>query len=227
MEDISPLVAFTGGIISLFSPCILPMVPVYLATLCGPEILNRNIPVPRLTIFLHSLAFVLGFSLVFILLGAGAGSIGGVISSHMRLVRWISGSLMILFGIVMLASDRVSWLNYEKRLSFNNSLTGGYLRSLLIGILFALAWTPCVGPVLAGILSLALNSGSAWQGAVLLGFYSFGLGLPFLVIGLLLGSALPLIKRLGRYTKYLNIAGGILLVIVGILVLLNKLSWFS
>jgi cytochrome c-type biogenesis protein len=227
MDNISPLIAFTGGIISLLSPCILPMVPVYLASLCGPEILNRDVPLPRLSIFLHSLTFILGFSLVFVLLGAGAGSIGDVINSHIRLVRWISGSLMILFGLVMLASQRISRLNVEKRLSYQKSFTGSHLRSFIIGILFALAWTPCVGPVLAGILSLAFNSGSAGQGAILLGLYSLGLGLPFLIIGLALGSILPLIKRLNRFSVFIYIAGGLFLIIIGILIIINRLSWFS
>jgi len=227
MDGISPLVAFVSGLISLFSPCILPMVPVYLASLCGPEILDRDKPLPRLAVFLHSLAFILGFSLVFIALGPGAGIIGNAVSANLGLVRLVSGSLMILFGVFMLASTRISGLNYETRLSRSIGFAGGHLRSFFVGILFALAWTPCVGPVLGGILSLALNSGSAGEGAVLLSFYSLGLALPFLTIGLLLGSFLALSRYINRYSSYIYLAGGLLLIIAGILVITDKLNWFA
>jgi cytochrome c-type biogenesis protein len=227
MENLSPLVAFTGGLLSLLSPCILPMIPVYIGSLCGPEIWQNGSSVRRLAVFLHSLSFIIGFSLVFVVLGIGAGLVGQVISSHLQLVRWISGSLMILFGLFMLVAPKVSWLNYEKHLAPNKSITGGHLRSFVIGVLFALAWTPCVGPVLAGILTLAFNSESAGQGAILLAFYSLGLGLPFLVIGLIFDAISPLLKRINRYSAYIYIVGGFLLIAVGILILFNKLSWFS
>jgi cytochrome c-type biogenesis protein len=227
MEGLSPLVAFTGGLLSLLSPCILPMIPVYIASLSGPEILQSGTGKHRLTIFLHSLCFVIGFSTVFITLGTGAGLIGQTISQHFSLVRWIAGSLMILFGLFMLAAPRIPWLNFEKRLSPNTGITGGYLRSLFIGILFALAWTPCVGPVLGGILTLAMNSESAWRGGLLLAFYSIGLGLPFLIIGLAFDWLRPWLKRVSRYSAWFYIIGGLLLIAVGILILINKLSWFS
>ena len=227
MDNVSPLVAFTGGILSLLSPCILPMIPVYIGSLCGPEIFQSGASGRRLTIFFNSLSFVIGFSLVFIILGIGAGLIGSAISSHLLLIRRISGSLMILFGLFMLAAHRISWLNYEKRVSSSKIVAGGYLRPFIIGCLFALAWTPCVGPVLGGILTLAFNSESAGQGGVLLAFYSLGLGLPFLVIGLIFDSVQPLLKRINRYSNYVYVAGGLLLIAVGILILINKLSWLS
>ena len=157
MDNLSPLVAFVGGLLSLLSPCILPMAPVYIASLSGPEIFQNGVAGRRMTVFLHSLGFVAGFSAVFISLGTGAGLIGLAVSAHLLLVRRISGSLMILLGLFMLAAPKISWLNYEKRLAPGQSVTTGYLRSLLLGILFALAWTPCVGPVLGGILTLAFQ----------------------------------------------------------------------
>lgn len=227
MENISPLVAFIGGILSLISPCTLPMVPVYIGTLSGPEIFQGQGSVRRLAIFFHSLSFIIGFSLVFISLGAGAGLIGQAVSSHLQMVRWISGGLMILFGLMMLASPRIPWLNYEKRLSSNQSAATGHLRSFIIGVLFALAWTPCAGPVLAGILTLAFSSESAGQGSLLLGFYSLGVGLPFLIVGLVFDSILPFLKRIYRFSVYIYIFSGLLLLAVGILILINKISWFS
>lgn len=227
MDSISPLVAFTGGLLSLLSPCILPMIPVYLASLCGPELLHTGIKGHRLSVFFHSLSFIAGFSLVFIILGTGAGLVGFTISSHLLLVRRVAGSLMIIFGLFMLAAPRIPWLNYEKRLNPTGSLTTGYLRSLVIGLLFALAWTPCVGPVLGGILTLAFRSGSGWEGGYLLAFYSLGLGLPFLVIGLAFDSVFPRIQRFTRYSAYIYIFSGLLLIAIGILILLNRLNWFS
>jgi cytochrome c-type biogenesis protein len=227
MDNLSPLVAFIGGLASLLSPCILPMIPVYIASLSGPEVLQGGAAQRRLPIFLHSLSFIAGFSVVFIVLGSGIGLIGFAISAHQVLVRWISGSLMILLGLFMLAATRINWLNFEKRLSPGQNATGGYLRSFVIGLIFALAWTPCVGPVLGGILTLALNSGSGWQGGYLLAFYSLGVGLPFLVIGLAFDSLAPWLKRINRYSGYIYIFSGLLLIVIGILILINKLSWFG
>ena len=177
--------------------------------------------------FFTLLASLSAFRWFSFVLGIGAGLVGQVISSHLTLVRWISGSLMVLFGLFMLAAPRVSWLNYEKRLTSNTSVASGHLRSFIIGVLFALAWTPCVGPVLAGILTLAFNSESAGQGGILLAFYSLGLGLPFLLIGLVFEAISPLLKRINRYSTYIYMVGGLLLIFVGILILINKLSWFS
>jgi len=227
MDGLSPLVAFIGGLLSLLSPCILPVIPVYIASLSGPEIFRDGIRGHRLTVFFHSLSFIIGFSGVFMMMGAGAGLIGFTISPYLSLVRWISGSLLIVFGLFMLAAPRISWLNYEKRLNPDISITSGYLRSFVIGIIFALAWTPCVGPVLGGILSLALNSESAWQGSFLLAFYSLGLALPFLIIGVAFDSSRSLLKRIYRHSAYIYIVSGILLITVGILILIDRLSWFS
>ena len=227
MESISPWVALGGGLLSLLSPCVLPMIPVYLAVLAGPAVAGEGQGKRRLTVFKRSLLFVAGFALVFVLMGAGAGWVGDLINSHLLLVRRIAGSLMILFGLFMLASNWVSWLNYEKRLSAGTNLATGYFSSFQIGLLFALAWTPCVGPVLGGILALAFESKSVWQGAALLGIYSLGLGLPFLAIGLAFDSLRPLLLRLKRFSAYVYIVGGLLLIATGVLIWMNKLNWYS
>ena len=211
----------------MFTPCVLPMLPVYLGSLCGPDVLKRGARSQRLTIFLHSLSFVLGFSLVFIVLGSIAGLVGFTLSSHLNIIRWVSGGLMIFFGVFLLASQKIPWLNLEKRVGLKFETAGSYGRSFIIGVIFTLAWTPCVGPVLGGILSLAFNSESVWQGSFLLAFYSLGMALPFLIFGLAFDFTLPLIKRINRYSAYIYIISGLLLIGVGILILLDKLSWFS
>jgi len=201
-------------------------VPVYLASLCGPEILESKASRGRVPIFLHSLSFVVGFSIVFIILGVIAGLTGFAISPNQALLSRIAGSLLIVFGLFMLAALKIPWLNYEKRLAPFLGSTSGYLRSLLTGAVFSLAWTPCVGPILGGILTLALGSETAWHGAYLLAVYSLGLGLPFLIIGAAFDSITPLLKHIHRYSNLIYIISGLLLIAVGVLILTNNLTWF-
>jgi len=222
MEYISPLVAFSAGLLSFLSPCVLPLVPVYLASIAGPEILESGAARRRLPIFLHSLSFVVGFSVVFTMLGAIAGLAGFAISAHLLIIRRISGSLLIAFGLFMLAALKVPWLNYERRLAPSKSITTSYLRSFLTGAIFCLAWTPCVGPILGGILTLAWSSETAWHGAYLLAIYSLGLGLPFLTMGVAFDFITPLLKRINRYSRWIYIIGGLLLIGVGVYILTSN-----
>ena len=225
MEEISFLVAFSAGLLSFLSPCVLPLVPVYLASLVGPEIFDDKATRKRMPIFLHSLSFVIGFSIVFTILGAGVGLAGFAISAHFVVIRQIAGSLLIVFGLFILAALKVPWLNFEKHLTLPRGITAGYLRSFLTGGIFCLAWTPCVGPILGGILTLAWSSEIAWQGAYLLAIYSLGLGLPFLIMGIAFDSIIPLLKRIRRYSTAIYIISGLLLIAVGILILTNRLVW--
>ena len=226
MEDVSLLVAFGAGVLSFFTPCVLPLVPVYLATICGPEILEAEGGKGRFSIFLLSLTFVCGFSLVFIFLGAGAGLTGFAINVHSGIVRAISGGLLIAFGLFLLAALKIPWLNYEKRLTSRQGATTSYLRAFIIGAIFSLAWTPCVGPILGSILTLAWSSETAWRGAYLLAIYSLGLGIPFLVAGIAFDFIRPLLKGIQRYAKWSYIISGLLLITIGILVLTDNLAWF-
>lgn len=227
MVNMSLVVAFGGGLLSFLSPCVLPLVPVYLASLAGAETLAANTTRSRLTLFLHSLSFVAGFAFVFTMLGAVAGITGYAISVNPALLNTIAGSLLIAFGVFMLAALKIPWLNYEKRLSPALGNKTGYLRSFLIGAVFALGWTACVGPILGGILTLASVKATAWQGAYLLAVYSLGLGLPFLVIGIAFDSISPLLKKLHRYSQAIHISGSLLLIAIGVLVLTDKIGWFS
>jgi len=227
MEHVSLLVAFGAGLLSFLSPCVLPLVPVYLGTVCGPEILEPGADRKRLPLFFHSLSFVVGFSLVFIILGASVGLLGFTLNFNMALTQAIAGGLLIAFGLFMLASLKIPWLNYEKRLAPSVGTTTSYLRSLIIGAIFSLAWTPCVGPILGGILTLAWSSETAWQGAALLAVYSLGLGLPFLIIGAAFDSIRPLLRRIHRYSTWSYIISGLLLIAIGILILTGNLSWLQ
>jgi cytochrome c-type biogenesis protein len=227
LDNISLVAAFGAGLASFISPCVIPLVPVYFASLCGPEILDPHTSPPRKTIFLHSLFFVLGFSLIFIALGVLVGLTDIIINPNSVVVRSIVGGLLIFFGLFMLLSTRIPWLNYEKRLSPSLGTTSGYLRSFLTGCLFSLAWTPCISPLLGGILALAWGGQTAWQGGYLLAVYSLGLGLPFLLIGAAFSWLKPVLKRIQRYSRVIYIVSGILLVVIGVFILINKLTWLS
>jgi len=226
MEHIPLLFAFGAGLASFLSPCVLPLVPVYLASLAGPEIFEAKANRRRIPMFLHSLSFVIGFSVIFVLMGAIAGLVGFAISSHLVVIHKIAGSLLIVFGLFLLAALKVPWLNYERRLTPALGITAGYLRSFLPGDIFAPAWTACVGPILGGILTLALSSETAWHGGYLLAIYSLGLGLPFLIIGVAFDSITPFLKRIHPYSSLVYIISGLLLIAVGVLILTNNLNWF-
>jgi cytochrome c-type biogenesis protein len=225
--NVTYLMAFTAGLLSFFSPCVLPLVPAYIANLAGTTAIETQAGTKHWATFFHSLFFVFGFSIIFILLGASVGLIGNSIMAYSVLLRQIAGGIIILFGIFLIASYKLPWLNYEKRVNFRMSGNRGYLRSILIGAVFALGWTPCVGPILAAILIMAGMSQTVGQGAFLLVLYSLGLGIPFVIIGVAWSVIMPLWKGINRHLGKISIVSGILLIIVGILILLGKLSILS
>lgn len=223
MEETSLLGAFGAGVVSFLSPCVLPLVPVYLGNLAGASSVAPQ--ASRWPPFLHAVSFVLGFSLVFIGLGASAGLIGATLSTV--LLRKVAGALLIAFGLFLIASRWVPWLNYELRLGRMPGGGTGYLRSILVGAAFSLGWTPCVGPILGGILTLASSSQTAWRGVYLLGAYSLGLGVPFIAAGIALGTAIPIIRWLGRRGYIIAPLSGLVLIVVGILMLAGTLARLS
>jgi cytochrome c-type biogenesis protein len=160
-------------------------------------------------------------------MGTVAGLTGYAINPSIALLNKISGSLLIAFGLFMLAALKVPWLNYERRLAPSLRTRSGYLRSFLLGAVFSLAWTACVGPILGGILALALNSATAWRGAYLLALYSLGLGLPLLAVGVAFDWLAPWLKRLQGYARPIQITSGLLLIGVGGLVLANRIVWLA
>lgn len=227
MENISLIVAFGAGLLSFLSPCVLPMVPVYLASLMGAELYDTGGGRMRIPLLLHSVSFVFGFSIIFTTLGAIAGITGYAVNLSTTLLNQIAGSVLIFFGLFMLAALKIPWLNYEKRLTASSSGSTSYLRSFLIGAVFSLAWTACVGPILGGILTLAAVEATAWKGAYLLMVYCLGLGLPFLIIGVAFGSVAPVLRRIHRYSGAVQIVSSLLLIAVGVLILTDSLTWFS
>lgn len=227
MTDITYWTAFGAGLLSFFSPCVLPLVPAYLANLAGSSAVDTADKRRVWPTFLHSIFFVLGFSLIFILMGASAGLIGSAITQYAETLRIVSGIVIIIFGIFLIAAYKIPWLNYEKRMHVQGSRNPGYLRSILIGAAFSLGWTPCIGPILGSILFVASYTQETMKGALLLTAYSLGMGIPFLLIGLAWSYIVPFWKSINRHLVLISILSGILLIIIGILMLSGQLTWLS
>jgi len=217
--------AFAAGVASFLSPCILPLIPAYLSFLTGlsaAELADENRDPWR--VVAPALLFVAGFTLVFVAFGASASVLGQVLAAHRELVEKIAGIVVILFGVLMLGVIRVPWLYGEARVDLERSRRFGRGAALVMGMAFAAGWTPCVGPILGSILALAGSTGSVTQGAVLLLFYSAGLGVPFIAVGLLFGRASGLLRWFARRSGTINRVAGAMLVVVGVLIFTGKLS---
>lgn len=224
MENISAITAFVAGLASFLLPCVLPLAPIYLAILAGPEILEPGADKKNVRVFLHSLTFVAGFSAVFVGLGAGAGLAGLAISINFSLIKQVAGILLIVFGTLFLLSQKVPQLNFQKRLTPSQSTKTGYIRSFATGAIFSMASMTCATYILGGILMLAAASATAWRGASLLAIYSLGLGIPFLIIGAAFDRVTPLLKRIQRHSKAVYITSGAVLIVLGILVTTGRLT---
>ncbi len=224
MENISAIAAFVAGLTSFLLPCVLPLAPIYLAILTGPEILEPGADKKNARIFLHSLTFVAGFSAVFIGLGAGAGLAGLAISINFFLIKQVAGILLIVFGALFLLSQKVPRLNFQKRLTPSQSTKTGYIRSFTTGAIFSMVSMTCATYILGGILTLAAASATAWRGASLLAIYSLGLGIPFLIIGAAFDRVTPLLKRIQRHSRVVYITSGVVLIVLGILVTTGRLT---
>ena len=218
------LVALGLGILSFLSPCILPLVPVYLANIAGASVLTADLPARR-HIFLHTISFIIGFSLVYIALGAFFGLLGA--TAPREILEKVAGALLVMFGIFLIAALKIPWLNYEKRLNFTMAKGTGYLRSLLIGVIFSLGLTPCTSPQLGGVLTMVANSQTVWQRVYLLLAYCLGLGLPFIAVSLAWGSASRYIKLLSRHAFITSIVAAVLLISIGILMLTGYLEYLN
>ena len=222
MENLSLLIAFSAGIASFLSPCILPLVPVYLANMAGSSAVLEDSAVSYRGTFYHALLFVAGFSVVFIALGAAAGWLGAALSTHMWLLRKIAGGLLIVLGFHLMGVIKIPLLYREKHVSLGEARPS-YWRSFLVGLAFSLGWTPCVGPILGAILALAWSSETAWSGVYYLTAYCLGLGIPFLITGLAVAPVSRYLKRLNRYLNLVSIISGLLLVALGALIISDVL----
>lgn len=219
-------IAFIAGVVSFLSPCVLPLVPIYLAQLVGQSIYQttgepEQRPA-RLNTFFHSAMFVLGFTLAFVALGATASTLGGFLKAHQMLLRQIGGVLLIIIGLHLAGILKLPFLYWQKRFEFHSSRPN-YIASLLVGFVFAIGWTPCIGLILGAILGMAANAATLAQGVTLLLFYSLGLGVPFLLLGLGLNQFSAFLKWLRPYLGKIEIATGVVMILVGVLIFFNML----
>ena len=225
--------AYLAGLASFVSPCVFPLVPGYLSYLAGTaggqvQPVDEQ-PALRWQVFLHAVFFVLGFSLIFVALGATASELGTYLRAHQVVIRQVSGVFLILAGLQVSGVLRIVPLLRERRLHLDRG-EPAYLKSGLVGLAFGAGWTPCVGPFLGSVLTLAATNGSLRAGVLLLLVYSFGLGLPFLLTGLLVDRLTPAFRRVNRSMPIITLVSGALLAAMGVLVLsgtLVRLSQYS
>ena len=223
--DIGLFVAFGAGVLSFLSPCVLPLVPSYLSFVSGVGIddLSAGGTAARGAVFTHSLFFVLGFTLVFMALGASATLFGQLFRENQLLVARIGGIVILLFGLYLLGVRPGKLLMRERRIHLKDRPLG-YLGSTLVGVTFGAGWSPCIGPILGGILTFAATRQTLGDGLVLLGFYSLGLAVPFLVSSLALGWFFSAFERFRRYLPWVERLSGALLVLVGILLITGRFT---
>jgi cytochrome c-type biogenesis protein len=217
--------ALIAGLASFLSPCVLSLVPAYVAYLGSRSITPEGLVAgTRRETIAHGAAFVLGFSLVFVALGAAAGALGGALFDARGIVAKIGGIVVILFGLHTAGVIHISWLEYDVRRHRDPDRRLGLLSSALMGVFFSAGWAPCVGPVLGAILTLALTSSAIGEGILLLLAYSLGLGIPFIATAAGMGWVSSLLKRFKKYVRYVSIVTGVLLVVIGILLFTGSLE---
>ena len=213
--------SFTAGLLSFLSPCVLPLIPSYITFITGMSL--EDAQHARRAALTHSLLFVAGFSAIFILLGATATAVGRVLLAYEEWITRIGGLLIIVFGLYMLGAFNVSWFSSERRIHLANKPVG-YLGTTLVGIAFGAGWTPCIGPILGGVLTLAGTSGDVRTGILHLSVYSLGLAIPFLLAALMLQQFLAFFARFRtKMVWVMRIAGG-LLVLVGLLLVTDQFT---
>lgn len=226
MDNVSLILAFSAGVFSFLSPCVLPLVPAYISYLTGvsaSDIHNKKL---KLTVFYKSLGFVVGFSIIFVIMGASVTSLGKLFIRNQDVFRKLSGILILVFGLHTADILKIKLFASERKfLTFKN--TRGSFGSVLMGMAFAAGWTPCVGPILSSILVYASSMDTIGRGITLLMVYSLGLAVPFILTALAVESLSTKIKKLGLYLKTVTVVSGILMVIMGILIFTNKIGTLS
>ena len=221
------LYSLAMGLISFASPCILPLIPSYVSYITGisyDELVSRESRRKNMNItLLHSLAFVAGFSIIFVLLGATASMAGSVLSQHLDAIRVVGGVLIIIMGVFVMDVVNIPFLQREAKLHLKTR-PAGYIGTVVVGMIFGAGWTPCTGPFLGSVLTLAMTSDTLGSGMVLLLLYSLGLGIPFILSALAISAFLSSFSKLKKHFKAIKITSGVILVIMGVLLLMDKMT---
>jgi cytochrome c-type biogenesis protein len=226
-ENVTLLAAFAAGFLSFVSPCVLPLIPGYISFVSGVSLDEMrgesSTTASRSQVFITSLAFVLGFSIVFVALGATATAIGKFLLDQLPLLSKIAGAILIVFGLHTMGVFRLAFLETEKRMHTQRK-PAGPLGAFLVGLAFAFGWTPCIGPILGGILAIAGSKNSISEGVTLLAVYSLGLGIPFLLTSLAINQFFGAAKRIRRYYHAIELTSGALLIAIGVLIITGQLT---
>lgn len=222
-----PFIAFGAGILSFFSPCVLPLIPAYISFVTGLSLEKLRESDSKVTknlkkVVLETILFVLGFSFIFVALGASATYVANFLFIHQRSIKLIGGCIIILFGLYLSGVLPIKWFAYERKFHLKSKPTN-LLGSFIVGVAFALGWTPCIGPLLASILTLAATEETLGQGILLLSFYSLGLGLPFILTSIFISGFIGLFSKIKVHFRLISLISGGLLIAVGIWVIIGGL----
>lgn len=226
-ENVTLPIAVLAGLLSFASPCVMPLVPAFVGYLGGTTVKQADAAPRRLDTFWHALAFVIGFTVIFVALGASFGLLGQLLYDALPVIQKVGGIIIIVFGLNMLGLVKIPFLYQERRIEMQKRADLGYLSSFLMGLFFSAGWVPCVGPILAAILLLASDVQTAGRGAALLAAYSLGLGIPFLAVGLAFNALSGLLRRANRYLNIVSIISGVFLILVGVAIFTDSLRYFA
>lgn len=227
MDITTVFVAFIAGVLSFLSPCVFPLIPAYVSHLTGSLVKDNRINVEKKLLMIRSISFILGFSVVFMAMGASASLIGQFFAGNRELVEKISGLLIILFGLQMAGVLSLRFLMFDKKWVSTENSKKGNVSSFVLGLAFGSGWTPCVGLALSSILLLAGAAETMYSGMLLLFIYSIGLGIPFLIISLMITYSLGVLKKINRFIPLLSIVNGWILVGMGLLLFTGQLQKIS
>lgn len=221
------LYALAMGLVSFVSPCIMPLIPSYVSYITGISYdelvsLDSRRKNMKITLF-HSLAFVAGFSIIFVLLGASASLAGSILAKHLNTIRIVGGALIIIMGVFVMDVIKIPFLQREAKLHLKTR-PAGFIGTIVVGMIFGAGWTPCTGPFLGSVLTLAMTSDTLGRGMALLMFYSLGLGIPFVLSALAISAFLTSFSKVRKHFKAIKIISGIILIIMGVLLLMNKMT---
>ncbi|HEY3771156.1 MAG TPA: cytochrome c biogenesis protein CcdA [Candidatus Angelobacter sp.] len=223
-----PIAVFLAGIVSFLSPCVLPLVPGYISLISGASVEELKDKDSKLlnTVLLHSLMFILGFTVVFVALGAVATEMGQLVREYKKILTWVAGIVIIIFGLHLTGIFKIKALYADKRL---HSVKGGKspIGAFLVGFAFAFGWTPCLGPYLSVILTFAANTNTVTKGVLLLWVYSMGLAVPFLITSLAIDRFMAFYGRFRRYLQVWEIGSGVVLILLGVLILTRRFTVLS
>lgn len=223
MENVTVFAAFLAGLLSFISPCVLPLIPVYLGYLTGSTFQKDQLP-SRQLVFAHALMFVSGFTFIFVTFGVFAGFLGSTLYRLIDIFIYFGGFLLILFGLHLTGLVTIPFFNMQKKMEYGHNQAPSYIRSMLVGMTFAAGWTPCIGPLLGAILTLALSGKNAFLAGFYLFVYSMGLAIPFLVTAFMLTAATTQLKRLNPYLGIIERFSGAFIIFIGFLLITGQFA---